>query len=57
MNNTKYEEVGSFYWRQCNHPIHNSFKVFNRFATILTLTYETLQFILGQYAVAVSKPT
>jgi len=38
-------------------PIHNSFKVFNQFATTLTLTYETLQFSLGRYSMAVSKST
>ena len=56
MNTTEYyEAVSCFCWRQCDHLIHNSFKVFNQFATILALTYEALQFGLDQYALVVSK--
>jgi len=54
MNNTKYEAVVPSIGRSATTL---NFKVFNQFATILMLTYETLQFGLGRYAVAVSKPT
>ena len=45
---------GEFLLLAAVRPIHNSFKVFNKYATTMALMYETLQFSLDQYGLAMS---